>query len=503
MKLLRHILCICATAAVLGVPVDGRCENAMQNAVDKFALGPTLRHASVGVCVMRLDSGLIVAGHAPEQSLITASTMKTVTSATALELLGKDFTFGTHVYAVGRIDNHGTLKGNLLVKGGGDPTLGSRYFPSQPAFADTVAAVLKQCGIGKINGRIEVDGTAIPYPPVSPRWMVEDLGYDYGAGCFGLCFADNVLTLSFDRSGEEPEDFSISPQVEGIDINSHIVLGDKGDTLPVDYIEAIMDYDTPAINLWGGTHRSVLRYADTFANPAPHLLLCDSIERRLDAADIAIRRKRIDAGTLTDTLLLLDYRSPQLTDILKSLLHRSDNMFTEMVLRAVAAADGNMALPKFAIAKVDSLWKAHGVSTDALFMYDGSGLARNGRASARFLCELLRAVYADRDTLGTDFSTLMPVAGLDGTLKSLLRGTALEGRIALKSGSMGDVQCFAGYYPATNPKYSVAVLVNNFNGTRRLLRRNIETLLLELFARHDECGENADDIPAPPDQNGQ
>ena len=115
-------------AAADGVTGCVQPDSAMQAAVDRFALAPSLRYGSVGVCVMRIDSGTVVAAHTPDEACITASTMKTVTSATALELLGKDYTFGTRVMAVGEIDRHGTLHGNIVVRGEGDPTLGSRYF---------------------------------------------------------------------------------------------------------------------------------------------------------------------------------------------------------------------------------------------------------------------------------------------------------------------------------------------------------------------------------------
>ena len=483
MKIREYVMAFCAVLAMgcAGVCAAG-AENAMQCAVDRFSSDSTLRYASVGICVMRIDSATIVAGHAAEQSMITASTMKTVTSATALEVLGKDFTFGTQVYALGEIDRHGTLRGNLVVRGGGDPTLGSRYFADRSDFVDSVVAAVKHAGIRKINGRVEVDASLIPYPPVSPRWMVEDLSYDYGAGCFGLCFADNVLTVSFDRSGEEPTDFIVTPGIDGLAVNSRVALGDKGDIMPVDYVEALMDYDTPAINLWGGTYRSEQRFSDTFANPVPHRLLLDSLCRALKAEDVNVRGKNIDIDELRDVHLVADYRSPQLPEVLKSLLYRSNNMFTEMVLRAVALHDDGAATAANGIAKVKALWRSKGVPVDALFMYDGSGLARNGKASARFLCELLRSVQADSDSIGVVFSSLLPLAGVSGTLKSLLAGTPLQGKIALKSGSMGDVQCFAGFYPAENPQYTVAILVNNYSCSRKTLRRNIEKLLLELFS---------------------
>lgn len=460
---------------------DATCQR-MQAAVDKFAFHPSLRHGTVGVCVMRIDSGNVVAAHTPDESCITASTMKTVTSATALEVLGKDFTFGTKVLAVGKIDSHGTLKGNIVVQGGGDPTLGSKYFPDRTSLADTLASVLSGAGIKKIDGRIIADISAIPYPPAPNCWMFDDLGYDYGAACFGVCFADNVVTVSFDRSGEVPVDVSVSPISNPLLINNRVRIYDTEEPLPTGYVEAVVDYDTPALNLWGDTRRSDSRFEQVFANPAPYHTLEDSLLRGIRHAGIKVRDKRIADDRLSpDTLLLVDYRSPMLPDVLSSLLYRSDNMFTEMTLRALATAAGKPATVKNGVDCVTGFWKNRGIDCSPLFMRDGSGLSRNNKASARFFCEMLRAVYADRYNLCSDFSQLLPVGGVSGTLRSLLGKTPLKGRVALKSGSMSDVQCFTGYFPADKPEYTVTVLVNNFLCPRQELRRNIECLFVELF----------------------
>lgn len=460
-------------------------DTAMQAAIDRFASHPSLRHGSVSVCVMRLGEGDVVAGHAADEACITASTMKTVTSATALELLGRDFTFSTRAIGTGYIDRHGTLKGDLVVRGGGDPTLGSRYFADHGAIVDSIVASLRSHGIKHIDGRVIIDTSAIPYPPVGNCWMHDDLGYDYGAGCFGLCFADNVLQVTAQCSGPAATDFSVNPPTMHIVVKNRIQLYDNKDDMAVDYVEAVPDFDTPALTLWGGALRSDKPLVKTFANPAPYHTFEDSLLRALHRAEIKVRNhknKHHADEAVPDSLLLLDFRSPALHQVLRSLLYRSDNMFTEMTLRAIAASQGKPATIKNGIARVHELWTAKGVDCTPLFMRDGSGLSRNNKASARFLCQLLRSVEADSAALGCRFSELLPVGGVSGTLKSLLGDTPLTGRVALKSGSMSDVQCFAGYYPAVNPQYSVAVLVNNFVCPRKELRRNIEQLFVELFA---------------------
>ena len=121
-----------------------------QEAVDLFVGNKALRHASAGVAVMRLDSSQIVASHLLDQAIITASTMKTVTSTAALETLGGDFQFETRVLLRGTQVGD-TLHGDLVIVGGGDPTLGSRHFAKQANIITEVTKALKQRGINVVE----------------------------------------------------------------------------------------------------------------------------------------------------------------------------------------------------------------------------------------------------------------------------------------------------------------------------------------------------------------
>ena len=452
--------------------------NDFQGAVDRFVNQNIFRNASVGVCVLRLDSGTVVAANAPHQSLITASTMKTVTSASALELLGPDFTFVTEVKAIGKIDdNH--LKGDLVVVGHGDPTLGSRHFAKMPNFVDSVVSAVKSLGIERIDGNIIFDESAYPFETFSDLWMAEDLAYDYGPGVHAINFADNLVRLSFDRSGDVARDFVFTPAVRNLEVVCHATIGDKQD------MHRLLNIGpNPNILLYGSIKRSDKRYISDFVNPLPAQLLCDSIDAALHNADIRVRHKHHHHAD-ADTVLVMQYRSPQLKKIVESLLDRSDNMFTEAVLRALAVHNGKEASAANGLAVIDSLWRTKGLDTKPLFQRDGSGLARNGRASAHFFTQMLRQVNADSTTIGVAMPSLMTHLGVSGNIGQRIKKSPLKGKIASKSGSMSDVQCYVGYFPAENPQYSWAILVNNWHGSRANLKDEIELLLLNLFSGLD------------------
>lgn len=456
-----------------------------QAAVYAFEDDNSLAHASVGVCVLDMDGDSLVAEYCPDQSLVTASTMKVVTAASALYSLGPDFTFSTKVYVTGDVDNKGVLHGNLVVQGGGDPTLGSKHFADRTSLPDTIATVLSEAGIKSIEGAIITDTSLIPFPPCIATWQVEDLAWDYGAGCFGLCYADNVVTVTFNTAKSRNGDVTVRPWYPEIKVNNQVTLYPKRDMPGREDISALLDYATPSLTLWGQAAINSGLCSRTFANPAPHLLLKQQIAQTLSNQGISVGKKEI-TSKVSGRQLILDYSSPPLSDILLSMLTRSDNLYAEMVLRAIGINCGKGASVDDGVEAVISMWLKKGLDTSALFMKDGSGLSRNGRASARFLCELLSRIQADSSELGIDMVSLLPVVGESGTVARLLKDSQLKGEVALKSGSMNGVHCYAGYYPAQEPKYAVAILVNAFNGPRADLRKNIERLLINLLVQEEE-----------------
>ena len=213
-------------------------------------------------------------------------------------------------------------------------------------------------------------------------------------------------------------------------------------------------------------------------------MLADSIERALRQYGITVNHKDVKLDSKPDQAVVARHESPRLQDIIVSLLDRSDNMFAHSLLRAVGRFDkntrdgDNLDMRGREVAR--ATLKELGVDVDALFMRDGSGLARRGKATPRVFLQLLKA-EADR-YYGADsvrLVDLMPRAGK--RVSDKMGDTALGKTVALKSGSMSDVQCYVGYYPADKPRYAWTLLVNNWNGTRRNLRNNMGQLLIDLF----------------------
>ena len=454
-----------------------------QEAVDKFVSHSSLRYASVGVQVIDLDSAMSIASYRPDQANITASTMKTVVSSAALGLMGPHFRFETPVYLDGEVKD-GHFKGDIVIRGMGDPTLGSIFLPQQANIVEEILDALRARGINSVEGSILGDDSYYAYPFYEESWDVGDLAFDYGTAVHGLSFHDNLMTVNFSvDSRSQISKYRITPPVPGLKVVNRMRRNSRRNA-----VTAYLDYSTPALVLTGeATSKS---YQNTYANPTPAPMLVDSVEQALYRSnDIRFQREENAyeevSGTAEHTLLVL-HKSPELTEIITSLLDRSDNMFAHALLRAIGARDWELKnmenmppdLDAIGVAAVKRWLEQQGINTEPLFMRDGSGLARANKASVNFFGDML-SMMAHRRFDGVRLCDLMPKAA--GRAGKTLKANALSDAIVLKSGSMRHVQCYVGYYPANEPRYAFAVLVNNFTCSQASIREQIGTFLCNLF----------------------
>lgn len=203
----------------------------------------------------------------------------------------------------------------------------------------------------------------------------------------------------------------------------------------------------------------------------------ETLENRLAAEGIAVCWQTVDTEGEPMTEILV-HRSPRGAEILGNLMSRSDNLFAEGMLRLLTPG-----LPRSAaIARERRLLSSRGLDFDITDIHDGSGLSRNNRVTARVMADLLEKM-ARRSGGAVSYVSLFPLVGKEGTVKSLLKGTPLQGRLALKSGSMNGVHCYAGYKLDNdgNPTHAVVILVNDFFCKRAEVRDAIARFLRQQF----------------------
>ncbi len=226
-----------------------------------------------------------------------------------------------------------------------------------------------------------------------------------------------------------------------------------------------------ALNYNGNTRGTDL------ALPDPPEAFAAEVEGKLAPAGITVGWGADDLPPVAELWPITSHKSADYEEILSRMMVRSDNLFAEAMLRALAPG----STLKGALAREKELLGKLGLETSRVGLFDGSGLSRNDRFSPRFLARLLAAMARRSD--GARYAALFPLAGRDGTVKKLLRGTRLEGKLALKSGSMMGVLCYAGYKLDANnrPTHAVVVMVNGYFCPAAEVRKAIQSFLLKTF----------------------
>lgn len=413
--------------------------------------------ATVGVYITNLSTGQTVEKENVDKAMIPASILKSVTSATSLCMSGENFRYDTDVVLQGDLLD-GVLYGNLLIKASGDPTIESSHFADREGFESMIVDALKSKNISVIKGEIIVDEYAFTDTGQCPQWVIEDTGWDYGAGFYGFNYKNNTFKLYTETNTTVPEVPYIDVVVDKTDAGTDIERGVNSDLYIV-----------------SGRNVENKNFCVTTTMNSPSLVFVHNLRNRLLKEGINVEDEIVDM--CGEGTLLLRYQSPANADMLRVMMFKSDNMMAEATLRALAPGQSRGE----AIKKEFAFWKNKGVATDFIKIADGSGLARVDRVTPKFMIQVLTnmAKSAHADT----YVGLFPRAGRDGTVKNFLKNTALDGKIVLKSGSMNGVHCYAGYKIGDNgkPTHAVVVIVNNFFCSRDALRREIQRFLLAVF----------------------
>lgn len=417
---------------------------------------PGHESATVGISVVRLSDGASIYSTNALVAMIPASITKCITSAATLINVGEEYTIETKVEIGGEIVG-GVLNGNLIIHGAADPTIDSSNFKDYPILADEIILSLQELGIKRIDGCVIVDDDNFIDAGVNPQWTVGDVGESYGAGLYGFNYCDNLFTLS-------PATLETVPEQPYIDL----ILEPSNE--PIEIVHGTMsdNYYISGKGLESLSTKIVL----PMNNPA--LSYCDNIVAKLTDVGIEITGNEYDD---CDYQLLMTHKSPAVIEILSSLMTRSDNMMAEAMLRLIAPAESrSKALTK----EIETL-KNLGISTEYIKLNDGSGLARINRVTPKFMTSLLTKMA--KGSLAKQYVSLFPVAGKTGTVKNLLKGTRLAGRLALKSGSINGVHCYAGYKLDSKgtPTHAITIMVNNFFCSRDKVRQAITKWLLDTF----------------------
>jgi D-alanyl-D-alanine carboxypeptidase/D-alanyl-D-alanine-endopeptidase (penicillin-binding protein 4) len=444
----------------------------------EFLTDSAFIHASVSALVQNVKTGEIIFELNSVKNLAPASIQKLITSAAALELLGPDYRFSTTLGYTGIIDNSGVLNGDIVIQGGGDPTLGSVEFPEfYNGFLDKWLSEIKKTGIKEIKGRVITDDSYYDYNPVPPKWLWEDAGNYYGAGVYGLSLYDNVyeIHLKTSDSNSKPVITGIYPSESRIQLSNQLIASgssDYGFVFSAPYSNSGWLSGTVPVN----SEDFVLKASIT----DPPLLMARIINRKLKEAGIKVTNEpttvRISQQKPEPVFPLITTFSPPLRNILKVMNHKSINLYAEHLVKELGKKFLNEGSTAAGLKVIGNFLDKAGITQNYICLEDGSGLSHLNSFCAQDLTALL--VYMEEK--GRNFSDYLGTiaAAGEGTLKYNFRDPVFSSKLRAKSGSMTRARSYAGYLK-TNQGNDMAfcIMVNNFSGPASHVVHVIETTL--------------------------
>lgn len=456
--------------------------------IKAFMPDSVFESASVSFTVADLHTGEVICSLDPGRALAPASVNKLVSTSAALELLGPDYRFLTVVGYIGSLSGNGkTLSGDIIIRGGGDPTLGSPYFPGHSeAIVDSIALAIQARGIKRIKGRIIGDETIYGFNPASSRWSWGDLGNYYGAGPNGLSVFDNTLRISFRTGvrGSVPEITSLVPEIPGLEIRNYLIAEGTTDR---GYVFSA-PYSTYAW-ITGYIPENRAEFVLRASIPDPPLVLASLVTERLASLGI-----RVDGGPATARTVnnftagglqpLFEQMSPPLSEIVKVTNHESVNLYAEHLLRQTGYEIKGSGTLSAGIDAINEFLDSAGINHTGVVLEDGSGLAARNSITSEFIVGLIRYMLTE-GSYPDVFRNSLPVAGETGTMKSYFRDPLFAGNLRAKTGTISRVRCYAGIFTAASGREMVfCILVNNYSGPLSGVNRQIEEIFRQLVINY-------------------
>jgi len=464
----------------------------LRNRISEIIDKPELASAMVGIKVASLDTGRVLFEENAMKLLRPASNMKIYTVATALDRLSPDYRFTTSVYAPTKPDSSGVIKGNLTIFGRGDPSIAARfnngdYFKGIDDLATRIAAA----GVKRVDGDLVGDESYFVGPQYGSGWEWDDLTWYYGAEVTPLTVNDNALDL-FIKPGSEvgkPAVITTGPPDPLLKIVNRVTTLSRGTRRD---ISISRDLGEDVITINGSIGLDDKGYTGGIGISHPAMLFIYLLRTSLAQRGVTIKGQSrtetfeskqnsqspgrlyaltsLPQGLPTPPTEIATLQSPPLSLIAAQTLKPSQNLYTELILRTLGKVSPaptttpstiGLTTEDQGLETVRAFLKGVGIRPESLVLSDGSGLSRNDMITADASVQLL--TFMSRHRYAAFFREALPIAGVDGTLRTRFRNTPAENNLRAKTGSLSSAASLSGYVTsAAGEKLVFSIMVNNY-----------------------------------------
>jgi D-alanyl-D-alanine carboxypeptidase/D-alanyl-D-alanine-endopeptidase (penicillin-binding protein 4) len=380
--------------------------DALRHSIDSLVEDPKFSNAHLGLLRVNPETGDTLYSRNAGKLFMPASNQKILTSAVALAQLGPDYRYRTVIAKRGPLKDS-VLTGDLIVIGRGDPTMSDRVHGSAAAAMAAIADSIKARGITRVTGVLKQGGNAFPDSIYGYGWEWDDISGESGAPIDELLYNEGMVQRAAKISGRDTV-ISVATRTPGYV-----------------YLSA----------LYGALSQRGVR-----------------IEGLVD----------LTADSLTvpyDTVYVIE--SPPLREILKFFMKPSQNQIGEVLLKTIGLEKTGIGSADAGAEVISTQLRDWGVDSTEVVVYDGSGLSRHDLVTPRTFVKVLSAMR--KDTAFTVYYDAFPIAGVDGTIRSRMKGTPAENNLRGKTGTIEFVRSLSGYVDtADGQKLVFSFLSNHF-----------------------------------------
>jgi D-alanyl-D-alanine carboxypeptidase/D-alanyl-D-alanine-endopeptidase (penicillin-binding protein 4) len=511
LSLLILTLFLLTSAATAQQPVSPATVDELQKVLADHVSQPRFSAALWGIKVVSLDTSQTIFEHNSQKLFSPASNSKLYTIALALDRLGADGRIKTSLYARSRPGTDGVLAGDLVVFGRGDPTINARLHSNDIYRAlQPLVAALTNAGVKRIDGDLVGDGTFLHGPPYGSGWAWDDAEYYYGAELSALTINDNIVQVSIkpgDRVGA-PAKLTLIPA------NDYVILSNRTETIGKEASRTIRLYRPLNENVVYVTGRIAVDDAGytedvTLHNPAG--LFVTLFREVLNRQGISVRGKVRtltwpEAGSdvpLTNRIELGSMESPPMRDIAREVMKPSQNLYTDLLLAYVgekarpAEGSGEVTSEDLGIRELNRFLADVGVHRGDVLFEEGSGLSRNNLTTPNATVTLLQ--FMAKHPCAGAFLDSLPIAGVDGTLRSRMKDTAAAKNVRAKTGTLRWANALSGHVTSAGGEHLIfSIMLNRYHDTdpNRSGRAELDAIavLLAGFGRRTEGGDGVETL---------
>ncbi|CRM83760.1 MULTISPECIES: D-alanyl-D-alanine carboxypeptidase/D-alanyl-D-alanine-endopeptidase [Pseudomonas] len=449
-----------------------------EQALDRLLADPALAGASVSLMVRDARSGSTLYQHNPRTRLVPASSLKLLTTAAAMDVLGPQYRFSTQLLSNGR-QQGARLMGNLYLRGLGDPTI-------QWADYQALAAKLAGQGIRQVTGDLVFDDSWFDAERLGVDWAHDDEDKYYGAQISALTVSPNadfdagtlIVTARAPAAIGQAVSVSLSPATDYVQLSNLAVSG------PGNSYGLNRQHGSNLLRLSGALQPGT-QSRQWVSVWEPTQLVANLFERALAEQGITVQGRRVIGGVSPEVATVLAvHESAPLQELIRPLLKLSNNSMAEALLKAMGRKQANAGTAAAGVVAVADFLRRQGMDPATLNQVDGSGLSRRNLVSAQNFTDLLLAM--GKQPWFNAWYDALPIAGNPdrlngGSLRYRLRGTAAQDNLQAKTGSMGGVSSLTGYITDAGGRRLVfSMLTNNYvvEGSRiKALEDRLATIL--------------------------